>query len=128
MSDDLTELIARILIVIVTVTWGVLLWRTEQSDKAPNFTWRNLVSTKEGYPDRVAIMELGSWVAMTAVVIIATLRAATELATLCGIYIAAFTLRGGTAAWVKATNPPPVGSSTVQTDSSSTVTSTVKGA
>ncbi len=122
MDPELKELIVRVLIVIVTVTWGVMLWRTEVSEATPNFTWRNLISNKEGYPDRVAIMEIGAWLAMTAVIIIAVLRSAHELATLCGIYVGAFTLRGGTAAWTKAANPPIAGiSRTTQSERSSTV-------
>ena len=69
-------------------------------------------------------MELGAWGAMSAVIIIAVLRNAAELATLCGIYVGAFTLRGAAASVTKAMNPPEVGVTT--TTASSTSTQTVK--
>ena len=106
MSDDTLELAVRILITCVSVTWLVILWRADQSAAMPNFGFRNLISTKEGYPDRVAIMELGAWLAMSAVIVIAVLRSATELATLCGIYVGAFTLRGAAASVTHAMSPP----------------------
>ncbi len=117
-SDEFVELTVRILLVIVTVTWGVVLWRAGRTDSMPNFTWRNLISTRDGYPDRVALMELGIWLATIAVLIIGVLRKVPDLATLLGIAVAAFTIRGGAAAVTHAMNPPapPVTGLVVETD------------
>ena len=124
MSDDLIELTGRVLIVCLSVTWLVILWRADRNEAMPNFSFRNLIATKDGYPDRVAIMELGAWGAMSAVIIIAVLRNAVELATLCGIYVGAFTLRGAAASVTKAMNQPEVG--VTMTTASSTSMQTVK--
>jgi len=126
MTDELTELIIRVLIVIITITWGVVLWRAEQSDAMPNFTWRNLISTRDGYPDRVALMELGIWLATIAVLIIGVLRKVNDLSTILGIAVAAFTIRGGAAAVTYAMNPAPPGITTTKIDSSSTVVTSKK--
>ncbi len=125
MSEELTELIIRVFIICVAVTWLVIVWRMDQSEAMPNFSFKNLIATRDGYPDRAAVMELGAWLAMTAVIIIAVLRTASELATLCGIYVGAFTLRGGASAWIHATKPQTPGK-TVTTQTSATQTRTVE--
>jgi len=125
MTEELRELAIRALIVCVSVTWLVILWRADKNPELPNFSFRALISTRDGYPDRVAIMELGSWIAFTVVLVVLTLRdRLTEW--FCGIYVFAFVVRGAHAAYLKATNPPEPGKITT-TMASSTRTQTVEG-
>ncbi len=106
MSEEARELVIRLMIMCAAVSWLVILWRMDQSAQMPNFGFRNLVATRDGYPDRVAIMELGSWLAMSSVILIAVLRNNSEIATLCGIYVTAFVLRSMHSAYLHATKPP----------------------
>lgn len=105
MSEETRELVIRLMIACVAVTWMVILWRMDQNDAMPNFSFRNLIATRDGYPDRVAVMELGAWLAMSSVILIAVLRSSTEISMLCGIYVSAFTLRGAAASITKAMKP-----------------------
>ena len=105
MSDELRELVIRLMIVCAAVSWLVILWRMDQSAAMPNFSFRNLIATRDGYPARVAVMEIGSWLAMSSVILIAVLRSNSEIATLCGIYVAAFVARSMHSAYLKAVNP-----------------------
>ena len=105
MTEELKELAVRLLIVCVAVTWLVIVWRLHRDPAMPNFSVRNLFATREGYPDRVAIEEIGCWVVMTAVVLIAALRNSLSLVELCGIYVGVFTLRGAHTAYLRAKNP-----------------------
>ena len=105
MSEEARELVVRLMIVCAAVSWLVILWRMDANEAMPNFGFRNLVATRDGYPDRVAIMELGSWLAMSSVILIAVLRNNSEIAALCGIYIGAFALRGAHSAYLHATKP-----------------------
>lgn len=104
-DPELRELAVRVLIALVALTWGVVLWRLHRDPDMPNFTFKNLIATKDGYPDRVAIEELGAFIAMTSVLIVLTLR--TQLTEwFCGIYTAIFVLRGAHAAILKANSDP----------------------
>jgi hypothetical protein len=126
MSEELRELAIRLLIGCAAVTWMVILWRMHQSPSMPNFSFRNMFSTRDGFPDRAAIMEGGSWLVMSAVVVIAVLRNSTSIEALCGIYVGAFVLRAAHSAYLHATNPPLPGRTTT-TQESSTQTRTVEG-
>ena len=107
MSEEARELVVRLLIVCMAVTWLVLLWRMDQNEKMSNFSFRNLIATRDGYPDRVAVMELGSWLGMTGAMIVLTLRDQLTEAFV-GIYVGAFALRGAHSAYLHATKPPEV--------------------
>ena len=101
MSEEARELIVRLMIVCVAVTWLVILWRMDQSDKMPNFSFRNLIATRDGYPDRVAVMEIGAFLGMTGALVVLTLRdKLTEW--FCLAYVGAFALRGAHSAYLKA--------------------------
>jgi hypothetical protein len=126
MSDELRELAIRLLIGCAAVTWMVVLWRADRNPALPNFSFRNMFATREGYPDRAAIMEGGSWLVMSAVVVIAVLRNSTSIEALCGIYVGAFVLRAAHSAYLHATNPPLPG--TISRTHESTIdTRTVEG-
>lgn len=62
MSEETRELAARILIACIGVTWMLVLWKGHKDDKMENFTFQSLIMTKDGYMDRVAFMEMGSWI------------------------------------------------------------------
>ena len=120
MSEEARELVIRLMIVCVAVTWLVVLWRMNNSDSMPNFSLRYLIATRDGFPDRVAIMELGSWLGLTGALIVLTLRnQLTEW--FCGVYVTAFVLRGAHSAYLHATKPQEPGTVT------STQTRTVEG-
>lgn len=124
MNEEFTELVIRLLIVCAAVTWLVILWRLHQSPAMPNFSFRNIISTRDGFPDRAAIMEFGSWLGLTGALIVLTLR--DELTEwFCGIYVGATLLRGAHSAWLHAANPPHPGKITT-TQESSTQTRTVE--
>jgi hypothetical protein len=125
-SDELRELAIRLLIGCTAVTWMIVLWRMHQSPSMPNFSIRNMFSTRDGFPDRAAIMEGGSWMVMSAVVVIAVLRNSNSIEALCGIYVGAFVLRAAHSAYLHASNPQAPGKITT-TQESSTQTRTVEG-
>ena len=125
MSEELQELAIRLLLACVAVTWLVAVLRADKDKRAPNFTLRLLISTKDGYPDRVAIQELGSWIAFTFVLAVLTMR---DLLTewFAGLYVGVFVLRGAYSSFLRATRPPePEG--TVTATTSTTQTRTTEG-
>ena len=123
MSEEARELVIRLLIVCAAVSWLVILWRMNNNEAMPNFSFRNLIATRDGFPDRVAVMELGSWLGMTGALIVLTLRdKLTEW--FCLAYVGAFALRGAHAAYLHATKPQEQGSVTTTQESSSTQTRT----
>ena len=106
MSEEARELVIRLLIVCAAISWLVILWRMDANEKMPNFSFRNLIATRDGYPDRVAVMEMGAWLGMTGALIVLTLRnQLTEW--FCFSYVGAFALRGAHSAYLHATKTPP---------------------
>ena len=119
MSEEARELVIRLMIMCAAVSWLVILWRMNNNEGMPNFSFRNLFATRDGgYPDRVAIMEIGSWVGMTGALLVLTLRnSLTEW--FCAIYTGVFVLRGAHSAYLHATKPPFQGTVTTKQESSS---------
>lgn len=99
--DHETILLAyRVAIATVAVTWLVVLWRSNRDPRLKNFNIISLVMNKEGFADRIAIMELFSWIVLTLVLIKLTWASQlTEWFVL--IYAGLPTARAGQAAWLK---------------------------
>lgn len=126
MSDDLRELAIRALIACVTVTWLVVLWRGNRDPAMKHFSFQGLIMTRDGFIDRVAVMELGSWIVLSLVVIVLTANnKITEW--LIFIYVAFPAVRAGQVSMQKAfiAAPEPNTTTTTTADSSKTVTRTV---
>lgn len=109
MSEELRALAIRALIVCVAVTWLVVLWRAHRDPGLKNFSVPALIMTKDGFIDRVALMELGSWFAMTLTLV--TLTAHDRLTEwFAFIYAALPSIRAGQVSMLRANlqAPPPV--------------------
>lgn len=121
MSEALEELGLKLLLTCIALTWLVVLLRAHVDPKYPNFTLRALISNRAGYPDRVAIQELGSWIAFTLVLFVLTVRGLlTEW--FVSVYVITFVVRGAYSAALKAKAPPePEGTTTTSTTTSKTV-------
>lgn len=101
MTDELRDLAIRVLIVCTAVTWLVILWRADRDPRMKKWSFLAFVTTRDGYPDRVAWMELGSWVALTLVLIVLTMHdKLTEWFAL--IYAGLPSIRAGQASWLRA--------------------------
>lgn len=95
----LEELGFRVLIACVGVSWLVILWRSHRDPRLKNFSIVGLVMTRDGHADRIAIMELFSWLALTFVLIKLTWASQlTEWFVL--IYAGLPTARASQAAWL----------------------------
>jgi len=124
-TEELRELAIRILIACIAVTWLVLLWRGHRNPAFKNFSLPGLVMTKEGFIDRTAVMELGSWITMTLVLI--TLTAHDKLTeTMAVIYVAFPAVRAGQAAWLRSTTPTPASTVTTEESRSTVITTPAK--
>jgi len=118
MTPDLKELALRVLIGCVALTWLVMLWRGDRNPALANFSFLGLITTKEGYIDRVGVMEFGSWIALTLTLIVLVMNdKLTEWMVL--IYAGLPAIRAGQGAYLRASNPPPA--STTTTTETSTV-------
>lgn len=125
MSEGLEELGLKLLLTCVAVTWLVALLRAHKDPRYPNFTLRALISNRAGYPDRVAIQELGSWIAFTLVLGVLTAR---NLLTewFVTVYVGVFVLRGAYSAFLKAKAPPEAEGTVTRTTSTTQSTSVDK--
>ena len=124
MNDILREVLVRVLIVCVAVTWLVILWRADRNPALQRFHVLGLIMTKDGFIDRVAVMELGSWIALTLTLMVLTVNdRLTEWFAL--IYAGLPAIRAGQTSWLRSIATPPIPSTTTTTDSS-TSTSTKK--
>jgi len=109
------EFAIRALIGCISITWMILLWKAHLDVNAPNFTFRGFVSTKEGFPDRVALCEITVLISMTTWGSVMVLR--NQMSEwFVTAYLAVFVLRGAHAAYLKSHTPPEKpGSSAVTT-------------
>lgn len=125
MTDDLRQLAIRVLIACVAVMWLIILWRADRDKAFRNFSILGYLTTKDGYPDRPATMEIGSWVAltMTLIVLVANDRL-TEWFAL--IYAGLPAIRAGQTSWLRsnAAQPAP-GTVTTETKKVETRTTDV---
>ena len=105
MSDDLRDLAIRALIVCVALTWLVVLWRAHRDPALKNFSIPALIMTRDGFIDRVALMELGTWFAMTLTLIALTAHdRLTEWFAF--IYAALPSIRAGQVSMLRSNIPP----------------------
>ncbi len=124
MTDELRELAVRVLIACVAVTWLVILWRSHRDPRLVNFSFPGLIMTREGYIDRVALMELGSWITMTLLLImLAAHDRMTEL--YATIYVAFPAVRAGQVSMLRA-NLPVQQTGTTVTDTVETSKTTAR--
>lgn len=100
MDDSILSLALNLLVVIVALTWCVILLRGNADPKLGNFSLQGLIMTRDGFIDRVALMELGTWISLTLVLIgMAINRSLTEWFVL--IYAALPSIRAGQSSWLK---------------------------
>ena len=106
MSEELRTLAIRALIACVAVTWLVVLWRADRNNKFENFSFLGYITTREGYPNPPATMEIGSWIAltMTLIVLVANDKL-TEWFAL--IYAGLPAIRAGQTSWLRSNAAPP---------------------
>lgn len=106
MNDELRTLAIRALIACIAVTWLVILWRADRNKAFQNFSFLGYITTHDGYPDRPATMEIGSWVAltMTLIVLVSNDRL-TEWFAL--IYAGLPAIRAGQTSWLRSNAAPP---------------------
>ena len=105
MSEELRDVAVRVLIICVAVTWLVILWRADRNPLFKNFSVMGYITTKDGYPDRPATMEIGSWLALTmTLIVLVTNDRLTEWFAL--IYAGLPAIRAGQASWLRATSEP----------------------
>ena len=122
MTEDTQQLAIRVLIALAVLTWGLALWRAHRDPKFENFSIPGFVMTKEGFPNSVALMEIGSWVVYSVILIALTMKGAlTETYVL--IYVAFPSVRAAYGGYLRAQNPLPL--STTTTQSTETITTTV---
>jgi hypothetical protein len=131
MDDELRDLAIRVLIACIAVTWLVVLWRADRDPGLKNFRFLDLVTTKDGHIDRVAFMELGTWVIFSLIVVLLSMRNKfTE--NFAFIYVGFPAVRAGLITFQKMLTPapPPATEGTVTTkdttDTTKTVTRTVE--
>lgn len=127
MGDDLREVAIRTMIVCVAVTWLVILWRADRDESLKNFSLAGFVMTKEGFPDRPGIMELGTWIIFSLILMyLAAHDKFTE--GLAFIYVAFPAVRAGVVSFQKGQAPPapPFPQGTVITEDTTKTTKTRK--
>ena len=106
MDPDLRDFAIHVLIACVGVTWLVVLWRADRDPVFKNFSILGFVTTRDGYPDRPGAMEMGTWIAVTVLMIILALHdKMTEW--YMGVYIAFPAVRAGQVAYLHSGNPQP---------------------
>ena len=114
MTEELRTLAIRALIACVAVTWLVVLWRADRNKKFENFSFLGYITTRDGYPNPPATMEIGTWIAltMTLIVLVANDKL-TEWFVL--IYAGLPAIRAGQTAWLRSNATPPA-PGTITTD------------
>ena len=112
MNAELRELAIRSLIAVVAVSWLVILWRGNRNPALKNFSIPALIMTRDGFIDRVALMELGTWMTTTVLMVILALHnKLTE--TFAVIYVAFPAIRAGQVSWLRSGDHAPTMDRTV---------------
>ena len=126
LDDELRDLVIRVVIACVATTWLVILWRGERDPALKNFRVHGLIMSKEGFIDRVAFMELGTWIIFSLIVVVLVMRDRfTE--NFAFIYVGFPAVRAGLVTMQKMLNPmaAPTGTVTIKDTVETTKTRTV---
>jgi hypothetical protein len=127
MTGELIELAARVLIVCVSVTWLAIVWWAVRNPLLGHFSFLGFITTRDGYPDRVAFAEMTVLLAMTTWGSIMVLRDQMS-EWFVTAFVLTFVLRGAHAAYLKAVHPLAPGSSSTTSTSTTSTTATAAGA
>jgi len=118
----MTEFAIKAFLICITVTWLAMLWGAHKDPALKNFSLLGYFTTREGYPDRAAAGETTALIFMSAWGTVMVLR--NQMSEwFIGAYVVSFVVRGGYAAWLKATKPA-LGTTVTEESSASSKTTT----
>lgn len=100
----MADIILNILLAAVAIGVLISFWRFHKDPKYASFNVIDVITNSEGHASRPAIMEFGAFVIMTwGFIMLINRGSLTEW--YAGIYIGAFVIRGGWAAYLNAGKP-----------------------
>lgn len=106
-TSDLTfgDIVLNLILALVFIFVVVMLFRFNRSNgEYRQFKVIDLIRTRRGKINRIAVMELGAWVVMTWAFVVQTLQGSLT-AEYAGLYAVAFVIRGAHAAWLQSKQP-----------------------